>query len=214
LTPPDPPQTEGAIVQTSAHPIEPATLAPDPQAAWPIRPSPDTDPDPGPLRLADTRAVVERYRTMVYGIALTHTRCRGDADDVFQDVFLAYHRRQPRLRSEEHRKAWLIAATLNCAKAVASASWRTRVVPMTLDDMEAAAPTVFTFDNDAEDAIFRALAAIPEDFRTVLHLFYFEDLPIAQIAVVLDLQPGAVKMRLSRGRAAMRDQLQGALFDD
>jgi RNA polymerase sigma-70 factor (ECF subfamily) len=151
---------------------------------------------------------------MVYGIALTHTRCQGDADDVFQEVFLAYHRRMPRVRSEEHRKAWLIVATLNCAKAVASSSWRTRVVPMSLEAIDAATAPVFHFATEQQDQLFRAMNALPGDYRIVLHLFYFEDLPIAEIARLLDIEPGTVKMRLSRGRGLMRDQLQGALFDE
>jgi RNA polymerase sigma-70 factor (ECF subfamily) len=151
---------------------------------------------------------------MVYGIALTHTSCREDADDVFQDAFLAYHRRRPRCRSEEHRKAWLITATLNCAKAVASSSWRTRVVPMTVDDIAGVAPAVFAFATEEQDAIFREMGKLPIDYRTAIHLFYFEDMSVAQIAGALDLTPGAVKMRLSRGRAVLRDRLQGVLFDE
>jgi RNA polymerase sigma-70 factor (ECF subfamily) len=151
---------------------------------------------------------------MVFGIALTHTNCRGDAEDVFQEVFLTYHRRQPRCRSEDHRRAWLILTTVNCAKAIASSSWRTRVVPMTVDDTRGAASAPFEFATEDQDAIFRAMAALPEGHRTVLHLYYFEDLPVAQIAELLDMEVGAVKMRLSRGRGLMRDRLQGALFDE
>ncbi|MEA4944312.1 MAG: sigma-70 family RNA polymerase sigma factor [Propionicimonas sp.] len=166
-----------------------------------------------PLLPGDTHLVVERYESMVYGIALTHTSCRGDADDVFQDVFLAYHRRQPPCRSEEHRKAWLITTTLNCARKVAGSSWRTRVVPLTPQDAERI-PEQFRFASDEQNVLFKALRSLPENYRTVLHLFYFEDLSIAGIAALLGLEAGAVKMRLSRGRALMRDQLQGGLFDE
>jgi RNA polymerase sigma-70 factor (ECF subfamily) len=158
--------------------------------------------------------MVDRYGSMVYGIALTHTRCRPDADDVFQEVFLAYHRRQPRCRSEQHRKGWLIVTTINCAKQAAQNSWRTRVVPMTAQDMEAAMPPQFEFATETQDAVFQALSQLPPDYRIVLHLFYFEDLPTAEIAQVLGLEIGAVKMRLSRGRGLMRDRLQGAMFDE
>ncbi|MDQ7992141.1 MAG: sigma-70 family RNA polymerase sigma factor [Propionicimonas sp.] len=161
----------------------------------------------------DTHAVVVRYESMVYGIALTHTRCRGDADDVFQDVFLTYHRRQPECASEEHRKAWLITTTLNCARRVAGSSWRTRVVPLNPHEAEAP-PDQFQFATDEQNVLFRALRALPENSRTVLHLFYFEDLPVNRIAEVLGLETGAVKMRLSRARAQMRDRLQGGLFDE
>ena len=155
---------------------------------------------------ADTHAVVERYESMVYGIAVTHTRCRGDADDVFQEVFLTYHRRQPECHNEEHRKAWLITTTVNCARRVALSSWRTRVVPLSPEAAQAL-PATFRFATEEQDAIFRALGGIPLAYRTVLHLFYFEDLPVAGIARQLGIEPAAVRMRLSRGRRLMRDQL-------
>ena len=161
----------------------------------------------------DTQAAVLRYQDMVYRIALTHTSCRGDADDVFQETFLAYHRRQPACRDEEHRKAWLITTTINCARRIAGDSWRTRVVPIT-PQMAESLPETFTFRTEEQDAIFRELSALPEIYRTVLHLFYFEDLPVARIAELLDLEPAAVKMRLSRGRARLRDRLAGGWFDE
>ena len=167
----------------------------------------------GTLLPGDTQSVVLRYQNMVYGIALTHTSCRGDADDVFQETFLAYHRRQPVCHDEEHRKAWLITTTLNCARRIAGDSWRTRVVPLT-PQMAESLPETFTFRTEEQDAIFRELCALPEIYRTVLHLFYFEDLPVARIAEVLKLEPATVKMRLSRGRARLRDRLAGGWFDE
>lgn len=161
----------------------------------------------------DTHAVVVRYEPMVYAIALTHTRCQGDADDVFQDVFLTYHRRQPAFRSEEHRKAWLITTTINCARQVAGSSWRTRVVPLPTGEADAA-PAQFEFATVEQNALFAALKALPDSYRSVLHLFYFEDLSIARIAEVLDLTVSTVKMRLSRGRALMRERLTQGVFDD
>ena len=155
-----------------------------------------------------TAAVVERYQRMVYAICLTHTGCRGDADDVFQEVFLTYHRKQPVLTDGEHRKAWLIRTTLNIARRVASSSWRTRVVPLHAEDADLVAPEVFRLSDETQDRLFRALTGLATTYRSVIHLFYFEDVPVAQIANLLDLEPATVKMRLSRGRAKLREALQ------
>lgn len=172
----------------------------------------EDDPAEAPLLPLTTGEVVVRYESLVYGIAIAHTRCRGDADDVYQDVFLTYHRRQPECRSEEHRKAWLITTTLNCAKAVTRSSWRTRVVPLNPEMPE---PTdQFHFATERQESVFGALRSLPETYRTVLYLFYFADLPVARIADLLGLGAAAVKMRLSRGRGLMRDRLQGGYFDE
>ena len=161
----------------------------------------------------DTHAVVLRYQRMVYGIALSHTGCRGDADDAFQEVFLAYHRRHPEFRSEEHRKAWLITTALNCSRDIAGSSWRTRVVPLAADNHDRAAGQ-FEFATVEQNVIFAAMRSLSQPYRTVLHLFYFEDLAVARIAEVRDLSAATGKMRLSRGRRMMRDQLTGGLFDE
>jgi len=151
-----------------------------------------------------TGAVVERYKDMVYAIARTHTSNPGDADDVFQEVFLTYHRRQPVVNDEDHRQAWLITTTLNIARRVATSSWRTRVVPLRPELADAPSPD---FDTEQQTELFDALAGLPDNYRSVIHLFYFEDMPVARIATVLELAPSAVKMRLSRGRAMLRRQL-------
>ena len=153
-----------------------------------------------------TEEVVERYESLVYGIAVAHTGCRSDADDVYQEAFLTYHRRRPELNSEEHRKAWLITTTLNCARSVARSSWRTRVVPLTPDTAEPL--DQFRFETAEQQTLFDAVRSLPLSYRTVLYLFYFADQPIATIADALDITEAAAKMRLSRGRGLMRDLMQ------
>jgi len=172
------------------------------------------DVEEPPVDEMDTHTAVLRYQRMVYGIALSHTGCRGDADDAFQEVFLAYHRRHPEFRSEEHRKAWLIRTTLNCSRHIAGSSWRTRVVPLTAAGEDTAGGDQFEFETVEQNRVFAAMRTLSAPYRTVLHLFYFEDLATARIAEVLDLSVATVKMRLSRGRAMMRDRLTGGLFDE
>ncbi|MDR2348582.1 MAG: sigma-70 family RNA polymerase sigma factor [Bifidobacteriaceae bacterium] len=176
--------------------------------------SPDgfVDAPPEPY-FTDTRRAIELYEPLVYGLAVTHTRCRSDADDVYQNVFLTYHRKKPLCRNADHLKAWLINTALNCAKQIAASSWRTRVVPLT-PEHAAALPDKFQFQTELQQAVFWALGQLPETCRAPLYLFYFEDWPVAQIAQALGIELGAAKMRLSRGRTMMRELLQGDVFDD
>ena len=67
-----------------------------------------------PLRAGGTMAeVMDRYQTTVYGLALARLGSPADADDVFQEVFLAYFQSVKTFRDEEHRKAWLLRTTMN-----------------------------------------------------------------------------------------------------
>jgi RNA polymerase sigma-70 factor (ECF subfamily) len=73
---------------------------------------------------------------------------------------------------------------------------------------------VFHFATEEQDAVFRAMSGLPEANRTALHLFYFEDLPVAHIAELVGVSVGTIKMRLSRGRLMLRQQLRGAGSND
>jgi len=157
---------------------------------------------------------VAEYGNMVFAIALTHTPRRTDAQDVFQEAFLAYHRKQPAFLEEERRRAWLIKTTLNCARQLTGSSYSRKVVPLYGSALEGPAADDFSFRTAEQDAIFRALRGLSLHYRTVIHLFYFEDLSIAQIAEALELAPGTVRVRLSRARAQLRQELKGSYFDD
>ena len=61
-------------------------------------------------------SILERYEKMVYGFALARTGSRADADDVFQEVFLAYFQCGKHFQEEEHRRAWLLRTTLNFSR--------------------------------------------------------------------------------------------------
>ena len=162
-----------------------------------------------PLRTGgDWDVLIDRYQNMVYGLALARTGSREDADDVFQEVFLALFRSGKTFREEEHRKAWLLRTTLNQSRRVTSSTWRNRTVP--LEEGEAVARP---FRMSEENRVWEALQSLPEDYRLPLYLFYFEELPTDQIANALGIRPGTVRMRLSRGREQLRTLLKGVEFN-
>ena len=70
------------------------------------------------------------------------------------------------------------------------------------------------FREPEENRVWQALQSLGEDYRLPLYLFYFEELPTDRIAKVLALRPGAVRMRLSRGRDQLRELLTGDYFDE
>ena len=153
--------------------------------------------------------VIQRYKGTVYSVALSYVNSRDDADDIFQEVFLIYFRTNPQFNEEEHRKAWLIRTTINCSKRVVDSTYRKRTVP--LDEMEEES---FEFQTKEENAVYVALQALPEKYRTVLHLFYFEDMSIDMICKVLDLKSSTVKVQLMRGREMMKEKLKEEGYND
>jgi len=159
-----------------------------------------------PLRAGgEIDRIIDRYQDMVYGLALARTGSRADADDVFQEVFLAYHQCGKTFRDEEHRKAWLLRVTVNQCRRVTSSTWRQKTVP--LSEREDAP---VQFREPEENRVWEALQSLSGEYRLPLYLFYFQELSTQEIAKALSIRPGTARMRLTRGREQLREKLKGA----
>ena len=147
------------------------------------------------------RQAVEAYGDMVYRLALAQTHSSHDADDVFQEVFLRYLRAAPVFREEEHRKAWLLRVTVNCCKKLHGSFWRRHMVALS---------EALPAQNPEEGELLGLLEGLPQKYRAVLHLYYYEGYATEEIAAILGRSPGTVRSQLSRGRALLRDAWKGA----
>ena len=139
--------------------------------------------------------IVTQYSDMVYRLALARTKNEADAQDVFQDVFVRYMKAKDKITSDEHLKAWLIRATINCSNTLFSSAWHRKTVA--LDD------TLSTSLGEKSD-LYYAVLSLPKKYRTVVHLFYFEDLSIAQISELINTKQSTIKSQLSRARLMLK----------
>lgn len=145
--------------------------------------------------------VIDKYSAMVYRIALTQVRSVSDAEDVFQEVFLRYFQKERVFQNEEHKKAWLINVTLKCCKKLWSSSWFRRTVSLK-DTLSIEMPT-------EESEVYNAIVELPQKYRKVIHLFYFEDMSIDEIHQLIGMKHSTIRTQLTRGRAMLRERLKG-----
>ena len=128
--------------------------------------------------------------------------------DAFQEVFLAYYQSGKTFRDEEHRKAWLLRTTVNQCRRITSSTWRRKTAPLSeREDI----PVMFR--EPEENLVWEAVQGLEEMYRLPVYLFYFQELSTQEIAKVLSIRPGTVRMRLSRGREMLREALKGDFFD-
>ena len=152
--------------------------------------------------------LIERYRNSLFVAAFQICKNQEDAEDVVQDTFLQYHTSKKEYESEEHIRAWLLRVAINKAKNVNLTFWRRN--KQSLEDyMETLA-----FENQEDSNLFEAVLALPEKYRVVIHLFYYEDYSVKEIAGVLKLSESNVKIRLSRGRGMLKEALKEEWEDD
>ena len=139
----------------------------------------------------------DRYADMVYRIALSYLRSPQEAEDVVQTVFLKLLEGGVSIYPGKER-AFLAKVTVNRCKNLLSAAKRHETVP--LDE------TVLLAQPEDRD-LFRAVMELPEKYRVVVSLHYFEGWSFREIAELLHIGVSAVSMRLHRARNILKEQI-------
>lgn len=135
--------------------------------------------------------------------AYSYLKSMAEAEDVAQEVFLSYLSKRPHFESAAHERAWLFRVAGNkCKNALKSGWFKSRnPIPERLPALE---------EGDRE--VLSAVLALEEKYRAPIHLYYYEDYSIREIAEILRAKPATVGTWLARGREILRGKLGG--FDD
>lgn len=149
---------------------------------------------------SSSEEIIRKYFNTVYRLAITQTGNISMAEDVTQEVFLKYLQTKKEFHSDEHIKAWLIRVTINCARSVFRSSWFRTSVPLEEE---------ITFDVPEKSEVYFAVQGLPSKYRTVIHLFYYEEMSVKEIAQCMKSNENTVKSLLHRGREMLREKLKG-----
>lgn len=153
---------------------------------------------------ADDLDMINKHSDMVYRMAYSLLKDKYDAEDIHQEVFIKYLKKKPEFVDENHEKAWFLRVTINMCKNLWKTAWKQRVV--SIDDendiME------YELVEDERDDIVRMVKRLPKKYRIVIHLFYYEELSIDEIASILGSKNSTVRTQLTRARAKLKDLLE------
>lgn len=168
----------------------------------------------------DVEQAVRQYADMVYRLAVSNTNVTQDAEDVFQEVFVKLVRYKDKIEDEEHLKAWLIRVTINEARRLEGSGWKKNV---SLDDSEDsdewtasdeeefAGPEETYIENEKNESILQKVRELPQKYREVIHLYYYQEMKISEIAYMLETSEATVKTRLRRAKDILEKSLKGGI---
>ncbi len=142
---------------------------------------------------------------VVFRYAYRLTGCRSSAEDITQEVFLRAFKSIEQLRDPSAERGWLLAIARN-----EFARWcRLAATQRTTPAEDDIADHVEGGESDLErrDWVQSALDHLPPEFRSVVLMFYFEQLSYTEIAESLEIPIGTVMSRLSRAKSQMKRSL-------
>ncbi len=157
------------------------------------------------------RRVLEKYSDCVIKLSYTYVHNIYDAEDIAQEVFMALIKCAKPFESDEHEKAWILRTTINKSKNYLHSGWLRRTVLLEESGENADAAENITANEESE--VMEAVLALPEKYRTPVHLFYYDGYSINEIAAILHKKPATVGTLLARGRERLKALMIGG-FDD
>ncbi|MBE6867360.1 MAG: sigma-70 family RNA polymerase sigma factor [Ruminococcus albus] len=154
----------------------------------------------------DLEYVMEKYGRTINGLIASMLGSPSERDDIFQEVFLLYYTKELHFADESARRSWLIRTAVNLCRSANRSPWFKLRNGEEFDADTLISPE----ENSGESELWQAVCRLKEKYRLPLYLHYFEEIPIMDIAKVMNLSEGAVKMRLKRAREKLKAVLENS----
>jgi RNA polymerase sigma-70 factor (ECF subfamily) len=146
----------------------------------------------------------QRHADMVYRLCCMYLKNIPDAEDAVSVVFLKLIESPKNFQDHEHEKAWLICSARNTCKDILKHWWRTKRVES--DNL----PEFPSWDNQAQAGeTLSSLLALPEKYKTVMYLYYFEGYSVREMSQMLNRKESTLQTQLAKGRRLLKFDLGG-----
>ena len=149
----------------------------------------------------ETIRAIERYSDTVRRLCMVHLKNDADTEDIFQTVFLKYVLSSVSFESEEHEKAWFIRVTINACKDLLKSFFHRHTI--SLDDVTERPAEL---PPDYRD-VWEAVISLPEKYRDVVYLHYYEGCTAPQISRILGKNVHTIYTLLTRSKQMLREKL-------
>jgi RNA polymerase sigma-70 factor (ECF subfamily) len=159
----------------------------------------------------DLEALVREHARLVYRVAFSVLRHHQDAEDAVQETFLRVLRQGARLSEVRTPKTWLARIAWRVA-----IDRRKKAGEVAIDELAQAGMELLTHDDSADDTVLatetgkvveQLIAGLPEKLRAPLVLSTMDEMSTSEVGEVLHLSEAAVRSRIFRARAILRDKL-------
>lgn len=157
--------------------------------------------------------LVTQYEKLVYSVAFRMTGNREDALDLSQETFVKVWKSLSLFKFESAFSTWIYRIAGNVCLDFLRRQKRTRSLTVSEDEVQLDLPDdrqdpeQMAIDRARQEELNEALASLEPEYRAALTLRAVSGLSYQEIADVLDIQPGTVKSRISRGRERLRKKL-------
>lgn len=146
--------------------------------------------------------IYDKYSNAVYRMAFAYCKNKADAEDIMQEVFIKRFSIDIVFDEETKEKSWLLKVTVNkCRDMFRSLRYKYSLTSIPLEEAS------LVYETPEESEVYRAVMSLPQKYRTVIHLFYYEEYSIKEISAITGSRETAVQTQLFRARKKLKEIL-------
>ena len=148
----------------------------------------------------DFERIFNLYSNDVYRLTYSYLLNKEEAEDIVQKTFFKYFKKYKKLKLNDLEiKKWLFRVAINEAKDYLKSSYISKRAELN--------ENISRKNIDSND-IHNILSNMPENYRTIIYLYYYEGYSIKEIAKIERKSESAIKMRLSRGKELLKKEME------
>ena len=148
-------------------------------------------------------ALYDRYYEMIWRICLVRFGNSHDAYDAAQETFIRLMNYNKSFHNDEHEKAWMIRTAVNYCKDVMKSSRRKQEICL-----YSGKPLEGGIVSEEYSEVYETMMELPEKYRIILYLHYYEGYSLKEIAKLLRLNESTLRSRFARAKEVMKEYLE------
>ncbi len=140
--------------------------------------------------------MLDQYGDSILRLAYSYLHNMSDAEDIVQETLIKYMKTAPEFENEAHEKAWLLRVAANLSK--------NKIDYNKVRMADELSETLMADEREDLSFVWDAVKSLPENMRSVIHLFYHEGYSTKEIASILSRKESTVRSDLKRGRDKLK----------
>ncbi|MCH5252957.1 MAG: sigma-70 family RNA polymerase sigma factor [Lachnospiraceae bacterium] len=148
---------------------------------------------------------LDLYGNDILRLAFSFLKRREDAEDIVQDTLIRFMQSGGVFENEEQMKAWLLRVAANLCRDYLKSAEKKKTVALP-EGYDVAAEELLP---EGESEVLKAVMALPEKYRSAIHLYYYEEYSTKEIAEILSKKEVTVRSLLKRGREKLENMMKG-----
>lgn len=157
----------------------------------------------------DLDLIMQKYGDAVLRMCYLYLKDKQLAEDVAQETFLKVYEKYDTFRNDSEEKTWIMRIAINLCKNQKRSNWFQKVLMgVKLETLEESDMTMGLIQEEEKCQLLREIYTLPDKYKEVVLLYYYQEINTREIAEILNIKEGTVRVRLQRAREKLSVNLQ------